>query len=321
MGQHMAEIMIMGASVGDVLVSPANAEMLNRSSSPAQIRMTMGGDALNESTALARLGHAAALGTVLGADAMARLIEAHCAHEGIRLVSKVYSNMDTSVNVVLVHENGERSFITNPKSSLRKLSKADAEAIMRSDAFDECRIFCLASMFVSPELNVSDMQSLFAFARQRGKIVCADSTRRKNGETLQDVAGALSQLDFFFPNAEEAQVLTESQSAGEAAEKLVRSGVRNAVVKCGADGCLIANANEVIRIPAYKTHCVDTTGAGDTFSAAFQAGLLEGRDLRECGAFACAAASVCIEKLGATTEDLHRTEIERRMREILKNCK
>ena len=317
----MSEMMILGAAISDVLISPARAEMLNRSSTPAQIRMTTGGDALNESTVLARLGHKTALGTVLGADAMARLIEAHCAHEGIQLISKVYPEMDTGVNVVLVHENGERSFITNPKGSLRKLSLSDAMEILDSAAFADCRIFCLASMFVSPELRAEDMEKLFSFAHEKGKIVCADSTRRKNGETLKDVSGALAQLDYFFPNAEEAQVLTESASAEEAAKKLVDAGVRNAVIKCGGAGCLIVNARETMHIPSFKTHCLDTTGAGDTFSAAFQAAILEGRDLKACGAFACAAASVCIEKLGATTADLNRAEIERRMQEILNHCK
>ncbi|MDY3026311.1 MAG: PfkB family carbohydrate kinase [Candidatus Faecivicinus sp.] len=313
----MNEILILGAAIGDVLVYPARAEMLNCPSSAARVRVSTGGDALNESTVLARLGHAPALGTVLGADDMAKLIEAHCAREGVRLIAQVNPEIDTGVNVVLVEEGGERRFITNPQGSLRRFSLEDARAILNDDAFSECRMLCLASMFVSPELPLADMEALFAHARAAGKIVCADATRCKNGETLADAAGALSQLDYFFPNAEEARLLTGAQDDREAARLLNGAGAKNAVIKRGGAGCLIANAEGQIAVPAYRTNCVDTTGAGDTFSAAFQAALLEGRGIAECGAFACAAASICVENLSATGEKLDRNEIERRARAIL----
>ena len=313
----MNEILILGAAIGDVLVSPAIAEMLERASSPARIRVSTGGDALNESTVLARLGHAPALGTVLGADDMAKLIEAHCAREGVRLIARVNPEIDTGVNVVLVEESGERRFITNPQGSLRRFSLEDARAVLNDNAFSECRMLCLASMFVSPELSLADMEALFAQARAAGKIVCADATRCKNGETLADAAGALSQLDYFFPNAEEARLLTGAQDDREAARLLIGAGAKNAVIKRGGEGCLIANAEGQIAVPAYRTNCVDTTGAGDTFSAAFQAALLEGRGIAECGAFACAAASICVENLSATGEKLDRDEIERRARAVL----
>ena len=313
----MNEILILGAAIGDVLVYPARAEMMNRPSTAARVRVSTGGDALNESTVLARLGHAPALGTVLGADDMAKLIEAHCAREGIRLIARVNPGIDTGVNVVLVEESGERRFITNPQGSLRRFSLEEARAMLNADAFSECRMLCLASMFVSPELSLADMEALFAHARAAGKIVCADATRCKNGETLADAAGALSQLDYFFPNAEEARLLTGAQDDREAARLLNGAGAKNAVIKRGGEGCLIANAEGQIAVPAYRTNCVDTTGAGDTFSAAFQAALLEGRGIAECGAFACAAASICVENLSATGEKLDRNEIERRARAIL----
>lgn len=313
----MNEILILGAAIGDVLVYPARAEMMNRPSSAARVRVSTGGDALNESTVLARLGHAPALGTVLGADDMAKLIEAHCAREGVRLIARVNPEIDTGVNVVLVEESGERRFITNPQGSLRRFSLTDARAILNDNAFSECRMLCLASMFVSPELSLADMEALFAQARAAGKIVCADATQCKNGETLADAAGALSQLDYFFPNVEEARLLTGAQDDREAARLLTGAGAKNAVIKRGGAGCLIANAEGQIAVPAYRTNCVDTTGAGDTFSAAFQAALLEGRGIAECGAFACAAASICVENLSATGEKLDRDEIERRARAIL----
>ena len=73
-------------------------------------------------------------------------------------------------------------------------------------------------------------------------------------------------------------------------------------------------------IPVWPVErCLDTTGAGDTFAAALQAAILEGRSLAECGAYANAAASICVEQLGATTAALERREIDRRIKYILSN--
>ena len=52
-------------------------------------------------------------------------------------------------------------------------------------------------------------------------------------------------------------------------------------VKRGGAGCLIANAEGQIAVPAYRTNCVDTTGAGDAFCAGVSAGLTYGRTLAQ----------------------------------------
>jgi len=65
-------------------------------------------------------------------------------------------------------------------------------------------------------------------------------------------------------------------------------GVRQVLVKLGAKGsALFVGGEEPIRqsiIPAAKV--VDTTGAGDTFTAAFAVALVEGKSKKECLQFA-----------------------------------
>ena len=61
---------------------------------------------------------------------------------------------------------------------------------------------------------------------------------------------------------------------------------------------------------------VDTTGAGDTFAAGFIAGLLENRSLEDCARLANAAASLCVETVGATTGRWDRAAVERRFRAL-----
>lgn len=315
----MCDAVIIGASIADILLRPVDASVFERGSCAVEsIRMSLGGDALNESTILARLGHAPMLVTSLGTDAVAEFILNHCAREGVSVHAARNAAMDTGINAVLVGSDGERSFVTNRNGSLRRLSLADVMPALETEMFARAKVVCLASMFVSPQLGADDMEKLFSSVKAAGKILCADTTKRKNGETVNDVAGALSHLDYFFPNLEEARLLTGLNRPEEIVHLLVQTGVGCVAIKLGGQGCLVATRHGSVRIPAYAgANCVDTTGAGDSFAAAFIAGVLEGRALTECGARANAVASICVEQLGATAARLEPSEIDIRCKKIL----
>ena len=101
--------MVIGAAIGDVTVMPAPKNLPSAGSTPMErIRLSTGGDALNEATVAARLGCRTALVTLLGRDDMAAIIRGHCDREGVRLLGPEAPEMDTGLNVVLVDETGER---------------------------------------------------------------------------------------------------------------------------------------------------------------------------------------------------------------------
>jgi len=62
---------------------------------------------------------------------------------------------------------------------------------------------------------------------------------------------------------------------------------------------------------------VDTTGAGDTFAAAFACGLSDGLPVAECARLGCAAASCSIEQIGATDGVRSLDQVMERYRTIL----
>ena len=88
--------------------------------------------------------------------------------------------LDTGINIVLVDRNAERSFITNQNGSLRKLGLADIPA---ESALKKSPVVSFASIFVSPLFDVPAMTALFRSVKENGAILCADTTRPKNGET------------------------------------------------------------------------------------------------------------------------------------------
>ena len=323
-------LMVIGAAIGDVTVMPAPKNLPSAGSTPMErIRLSTGGDALNEATVAARLGCKTALVTLLGRDDMAAIIRSHCDREGVRLLGPEAPEMDTGLNVVLVDETGERRFLTNANSTLRRLSLEHILPVLETEEYAAARAVCLASLFVSPALTLTDTEALFRRVKADGKLLCADTTRPKHGETAADAAGALKHLDWFFPNLEEALRLTKADSPRAAAETLLSAGVRHVALKLGGEGCLLASretdfgenfpsSTHFRVVPAVPgVRCVDATGAGDTFAASFQCALLAGEPPVRCAAYANAVASLCVEQPGATSAALGSDEIARRRDAVL----
>ena len=316
---HGADIIIIGAAIADIPLAPVCRDIFDAKSWPLErIAMRVGGDAANESLVLARLGRRPALVGKLGRDPAGDFVVSTLDAAGVDTgcLARV-EGLDTGINIVLVREDGERSFITSRNGSLRRLALPDILPALDSPALAGARIACLASLFVSPELTLPDTTALFDALKARGLTLCADTTRRKNGETLAEAGAALSRLDYFFPNLEEAALLTGTEDPDAAAEALVGCGVKHVALKLGGGGCLLRTRDMRLRVPAVPdVRCVDTTGAGDTFAGAFMAALLEGRDFIDCARFANAAASLCVEHVGATDRDWTHADVEARMARI-----
>lgn len=299
-------IVIAGAAILDVVAVSVGPEVFLTGSSPTDgIRLSTGGDALNEATVLAHLARSMDAGslqvsllTALGDDMAGRLILRHCGECGISVgEGAVRKKMDTGINVVLVQKGGERNFLTDPNGSLRRLSKEDILAQLPQKA----DIFCMASIFVSPLLGEEELEELFGECKRRGMLVCADMTRPKNGETVEAMGKALRCLDVLFANEAEAAALTGEADVKRAAEALYRAGVSCAVIKRGGKGCFLRDRSHRISVPAFPAkNCMDTTGAGDSFAAGFLFALSKGRGAVECARFANRCGARAVGTAGAT---------------------
>ncbi|MGX9900842.1 carbohydrate kinase family protein [Arthrobacter sp. SA17] len=95
-------------------------------------------------------------------------------------------------------------------------------------------------------------------------------------------------------------LLSDDGSAGDdsadAAKALISGGVREVVVKLGADGARLYDGNGTVHSPAREVTAVDSVGAGDAFSAGYISGMLTSRTAEErlflantLGAFAVAS--------------------------------
>lgn len=296
----MNKITVIGNAIVDVIAAPIDKNIFEQESSSADtIKSSFGGDALNESVILSRFGKNVELITKLGKDDSGERVLDFLSKNHIDSSKVVIdADVETSINIVLVDRMGERYFITNPKSSQRSLGKRDILCCIASSG----QIVSLASMFISPLLDVAAMEDIFFSVKQYpGKILSVDMVRNKDGIQLRDLERVLPYIDFIMPNSEEIASLTGSSDLYKNACALVDAGCKYAVVKCGKEGCLIKSRDMECYIPAYPTErCVDTTGAGDCFAAGFLWALSENWSVPDCGCFASATASCAIEEIGAT---------------------
>jgi sugar/nucleoside kinase (ribokinase family) len=109
-------------------------------------------------------------------------------------------------------------------------------------------------------------------------------------------------VDILFANESELTSLYQASDV-RAAMQIAKSDCRIVAVTCGAAGCLIGNAGQVLEISAEPVvSVVDTTGAGDLFAAGFLHGLSTGRAIRECAVIGGLAAAEVISHFGARPE-------------------
>jgi ribokinase len=112
-------------------------------------------------------------------------------------------------------------------------------------------------------------------------------------------------VDIISPNAAEAEAITGIETGEERVDKviaadLVARGAKAAVLKLGSRGSLVVTADgDFHSLPAYRVKVVDTTAAGDAFTAALAVAVASGKPLAQAAKFANAAGALACTKLGA----------------------
>ncbi|CDF14606.1 sugar kinases ribokinase family [Eubacterium sp. CAG:581] len=202
------------------------------------------------------------------------------------------------MNIGLVTEDGERTFVTNRNGSLWKenIEHVDFEKMKQA------KILSLASIFNCPLLDGKALVEIFKVAKAEGMTITADMIKPRLGETLDDIKEALSYVDYFFPNFDEACLMTGETDEAKVADVLYNCGVKNVVMKIGKRGCYIRNADGAMIVPACKgVTAIDTIGAGDNFASGFISAILQGKNIRECGVYANCTAAISVQHTGATS--------------------
>ena len=106
--------------------------------------------------------------------------------------------------------------------------------------------------------------------------------------------------------------LVDYLTPNEMEVEAVRRAHGTLVVTLGDEGAEL----DGIRVPAFPARALDTTGAGDAFTAAFAVALAEGRTDLEAVRWGCAAGAHMVEHAGVVPGLPSRAELEERLMSV-----
>jgi sugar/nucleoside kinase (ribokinase family) len=265
-------------------------------------RLTVGGSAAITACGAARLGTRTAIAGVVGDDAFGRFMLGELRERGVDVAPcRVDGGLDTGVTVIL--SRGDDRAMLTALGAIPALVLEDVLALV-----EHARHVHLSSLALQPAL-ASAVPELVRSARAAGTTVSADPNWDPSERWT--VADALRAVDVAFPNAEEALRLTgRSDRDVEAAAAALAADGPLVVVTLGADGAVAHDGRTALWATAPAVDVVDTTGAGDTFSAGFISARLAGAPLAEALALGCACGARSVGAFGGVDAQPTRAEAE-----------
>ena len=303
---HNVDILCIGMALIDSIIKGFDPKPVSASGFRAESgSLNVGGEAVNEAVAAAKMGVPTGIMCALGKDPAGDMIVGNLTNSGVD-TSRVIRSMEhpTPVTTMFVNEDGTRKSITN--SSHRY--NFHPENYM--DMFSGAKALLLGSLFRAPFDDPSIILSVVKKASENGSMIFAD-TKLPNFRvlSLSDISEALPYVDFITPNEDEAKYFSGKEDPEEMADVFLSYGVKNVVIKLGAKGCFFKNAETSIRLPAFSIPAVDATGAGDCFLAGLACEILSGASVSDALSFASACGAICTTAVGAGTALASREQV------------
>lgn len=294
----MAEVTCLGILVADLVGKPVD-KYPDRGKLVLvdQLELHSGGCASSTAVALAKIGVDAGVIGKVGCDGLGDFMISVLERNGVDARGVVRDpTVGTSGTMVMVHSDGERSFIHYIGANAC-LTEDDVDF----DLLKDTRVLHVAGSFLMPGLDGQPTANVLKKAQERGIITTLDTAWDSKGRWMSLLQPCLQYVDYAVPSIEEARMVTGKQDPADVAKVLMDHGVKVVALKMGEEGCYIRSADQEIRIPRYNVDAIDALGAGDCFAAGFLTGIVKGWELEKTGRFANAVGAMCVMALGATT--------------------
>ncbi|MFF4542894.1 ribokinase [Streptomyces sp. NPDC001435] len=283
------DLLVVGSANADLVIGVERRPGAGETVLGKDLAVHPGGKGANQAVAAARLGARTALLARVGDDAHGRLLLESQRAAGVDTVGVLVGGAPTGVALITVDPSGDNSIVVSPGANGR-LTPTDIRAA--GSLFHASRVVS-AQLEIPLETVVEVVRSL----APDGRFVLNPSPPRP---LPAEVLAACNPL---IVNEHEAKVVLGDACVSEKPEDwarlLLAKGPRSVVVTLGAEGALVADAQGVARVPSVKVAAVDTTGAGDAFTAALAWRLGTGASLTEAAAYAARVGAAAVTKRGA----------------------
>lgn len=304
----MARFFVVGDATVDQMyfvesLPEAGGEIMARSS-----LMRPGGAGGTVAVALANLGNDVQIATRVGAGPFSELALANLVKSGVDLsMLQRDSERQTSSVTLLVTPDTQRTMIASVGAS-RYLDAAllQPEHLEAVDAV----VMSAYSLVAGPQREYA--VKTLAYARQAGIRTFMDMGSGAIDSLRDRLVDIIRDIDYLMMNEHELYKVTGQSSISAAVAWLRDIGVDQVIVKVGEMGSIVITPELTELVDAFDVEDVlDSTGAGDYYTAAFAHGIMQGYDMLHAARIGNVAGGLNTTRIGAQGYPLDRAEVDR----------
>ncbi|MGR5001981.1 sugar kinase [Vibrio celticus] len=286
--------------------------MVELTKNQGELKQSFGGDTLNTAVYLSRLteqhGVITSYVTGLGRDSFSQEMLTAWQQEKIN-TEMVYLSKDKLPGMYAIEtaDDGERSFHYWRNDSAAKYWLRDHSVEALANQFWQHQMIYLSgiSLAILPQDCLESLIKLLKICRNEGVKIAFDNNFRPALWGDLDVARSvykeiLSLTDIAFLTFDDEVLLWGDETEQQAIDRTLALGVEEIVVKRGGDECFVVTNDTFESVAANKIEkIVDTTAAGDSFSAGYLAKRIIGGDMAESARSGHLVAGTVIQYRGA----------------------
>jgi len=288
----MGRVFVAGSINMDVVATADRHPRIGETVTGDAVLYFPGGKGANQAVAAAKLGAPTTLIGRLGRDAFGDELKAFLAAQGVDLTFLQQTSEAHTGTALITIANADNTIVVVPGANAL-VSAADVAA----PAFAKGDI--AVSQF---EIPLHTISGFFERARAVGA-----TTILNPAPAIEAERELLDLVDILILNETELGLLAKTELFDtddparfiEAARSLQTSQDKTVCVTLGWRGALALIDGRPLIIPGRAVKAIDTTGAGDCFVGAVAAQLAAGKSIADALHYANAAASICVQRMGA----------------------
>jgi ribokinase len=287
----MRRVFVAGSINMDVVATADRHPKVGETVAGKEVHYFPGGKGANQAVAVAKLGASSTLIGRLGTDAFGQQLRQFLAAQGVDLtLVKDTADVHTGTAVITIADADNTIVVVPGANALVSAEDVAAPVLAKGDV--------AVSQFEIPQAAIA---AFFKRARTAG------ATTILNPAPARPCGDLLDLVDILILNETELGLLAHAELHDtdepvrfvEAARRLPTASDKIICVTLGKRGVLALIGGEPMLIAGRVVKAVDTTGAGDCFVGALAAQLANGKPIRDALEYANAAASICVQRMGA----------------------
>lgn len=299
----MSKILVVGSLNLDYVIEVENMPKAGETIFGKSLKKVPGGKGANQAYAIGKLGGDVAMIGAVGDDDAGQILlnNLKSVNVNTRGIEIVKENV-TGQAYIYVDDSGQNCITVI----------SGANAVVDKDMIDRNMELIDDAEYIVMQLEipVDTVEYVKDIAVSKGKKVIIDPAPAIKNPNVNLWKGCYilkpNELELATLIGKELNNLEEYKKG---AIELHRTGVDYVISTLGGDGAILYNGEDIQSFECKKTTVVDTTAAGDTFTAGLVIGLSEGKNMYEAIDFGQSAAAIAVSRKGAQTSIPSREEI------------